>query len=192
MTSRKRLREEALVKEDLPVEKKIKHDVVESNLFKVSGNPLLNILRRLDKASAYAFGRTCKTYKDVLDICQTSSEFVCATAAKRGYLNVLKWARETGCYWDERTCASAAVGGHLDVLKWVINNGCPSDWRTCDGAAVGGHLDVLKWARKKGCPWNELTTLFAAQGGHMEIWTWAITHGCRDSAAEGDPAEIQT
>ena len=48
-------------------------------------------------------------------------------AAKYGHLEVLKWARENGCPWDEVTCAYAAKGGHLDVLKWARENGCPWD-----------------------------------------------------------------
>jgi hypothetical protein len=49
---------------------------------------------------------------------------------------VLKWARENGCPWDERTCANAAEGGHLEVLKWARANGCPWDEETCMYAAV--------------------------------------------------------
>ena len=44
---------------------------------------------------------------------------------KRGHLEVLKWARENGCQWNEWTCTNAAEGGHLDVLKWARENGCP-------------------------------------------------------------------
>jgi len=68
-------------------------------------------------------------------------------AAQRGHLEVLKWARENGCPWYEKTCAYAAAGGHLEVLKWARANGCPWDERTCTHAAEGGHLEVLKWAR---------------------------------------------
>ena len=39
-----------------------------------------------------------------------------------GHLEVLKWARENGCQWDEWTCATAAEGGHLEVLKWAREN----------------------------------------------------------------------
>jgi len=49
----------------------------------------------------------------------------------------------------------AAKGGHLEVLKWARENGCPWDEWTCAYAAEGGHLEVLKWARENGCPWDE-------------------------------------
>jgi hypothetical protein len=46
-------------------------------------------------------------------------------AAKGGHLEVLKWARENGCPWDELTCANAAERGHLGMLQWARANGCP-------------------------------------------------------------------
>jgi len=34
--------------------------------------------------------------------------------------------------WDEETCEEAASNGHPEVLKWACENGCPWDnkWRT--------------------------------------------------------------
>ena len=39
---------------------------------------------------------------------------------------LLRWARDNGCPWDERTCAAVAAGGNLEVLKWARENGCPA------------------------------------------------------------------
>ena len=72
----------------------------------------------------------------------------CETLARGGHLEVLRWAREHGCEWDEDTCASAADAGQLEVLRWVREHGCPWDLHTCARAAGGGHLEVLKWARR--------------------------------------------
>jgi hypothetical protein len=38
------------------------------------------------------------------------------------HLEVLQWARESGCPWDEKTCAQAALGGHLEVLQCAHEN----------------------------------------------------------------------
>ena len=46
------------------------------------------------------------------------------------------------------------AGGHLEVLKWARENDCPWDEYTCRAAAKGGHLETLKWARENGCPWD--------------------------------------
>lgn len=82
---------------------------------------------------------------------------------------VLKWARENSCPWDEEVCASAASGGHLALLKYCWAHRCPWNEYTCELAAEGGHLEVLKWARSKGCPWDEDVCAFAAEEGHMEV-----------------------
>jgi hypothetical protein len=78
-------------------------------------------------------------------------------AAERGYLSTLKCLRRQGRLCNNRLlCAYAARGGHLEVLKWARENGCPWDEKTCAHAARGGHLKVLKWARENGCPWDEI------------------------------------
>jgi hypothetical protein len=55
------------------------------------------------------------------------NETTCDWAAKRGYLQVLKWAREMGCAWTEATCIHAAEGGHMKLLLWACENQCPCD-----------------------------------------------------------------
>jgi hypothetical protein len=41
----------------------------------------------------------------------------CYHIARHGPLEVLQWAREHGCEWDEDTCMMAARGGQLDVQQ---------------------------------------------------------------------------
>jgi hypothetical protein len=62
-------------------------------------------------------------------------ENLCENAAKAGNLELLKWARESGCYLDEETCAFAASAGHLEVLKWARENGCEWDRNYCLASA---------------------------------------------------------
>ena len=31
------------------------------------------------------------------------------------------------CPWDSETCSHAAAGGHLEVLKWARDNDCEWD-----------------------------------------------------------------
>jgi hypothetical protein len=59
-------------------------------------------------------------------------------------------------------------GGHLEMLKWARENGCPWDEQTCYSAASGGHIEVLRWARENGCPWTESARLLAASKGYVE------------------------
>jgi hypothetical protein len=70
-------------------------------------------------------------------------------------LSMFQWAvANLNIYWQlTATCARIAEGGHLEVLQWAREHGCPWDERTCGAAAGGGHLEVLIWAREQGCPW---------------------------------------
>ena len=105
-------------------------------------------------------------------------KYLCEDAARGGHLEVLKWARENGCPWDERTCRGAAQGGQLEALKWARENGCPWDEKTCYYAAYGGQIEMLKWARENDCPWDVYTCLIAARRGHLEVLQWARENGC--------------
>ena len=51
-----------------------------------------------------------------------------------------------------RILVSAATGGHLEVLKWARENGCPWNEYDLSCAAEGGHIEVLKWARREWLP----------------------------------------
>ena len=84
------------------------------------------------------------------------------------------WLRERKFprWWSSWTCASAAKEGRLDILKWLRLLNCPWNSDTCVSAAEGGHLEILQWARSEGCPWTEKVCERAAEGGHLEILQW--------------------
>ncbi|SPN79848.1 Ankyrin repeat-containing protein [Brazilian cedratvirus IHUMI] len=75
---------------------------------------------------------------------------VCAWAAGRGLLEVLKWARANGFPWNVEVCNQAASSGHLEVLKWLIDNGCDCDDNICAWATTGDHLEILQWLIDNG------------------------------------------
>jgi hypothetical protein len=41
------------------------------------------------------------------------------------YLEMLQWAREHHCPWDQDTCQTAADYGNMELLRWAIEHGCP-------------------------------------------------------------------
>ena len=79
-------------------------------------------------------------------------------------------ARSYSGGWGIRVCHLAAAGGHLEVLIWAREHGCPWEeeepgeyddlvWTPycCALAAEGGHLEVLRWLRfgsTIACPWD--------------------------------------
>ena len=98
-----------------------------------------------------------------------------------GHLEVLQWARENGCPWDEETCSARlreatwrCFSGRVRTgargtrrrantrrgeATWRccsgrVRTGARGTRRTCENAAGGGHLEVLKWARENGCPFT--------------------------------------
>ena len=46
-------------------------------------------------------------------------------AANYGHLEVLQWAREHHCPWDEQTRQLAEHEGHLELLQWAVEQGAP-------------------------------------------------------------------
>jgi hypothetical protein len=44
-------------------------------------------------------------------------------------LDVLRWARQHDCPWDESTSEYAADHDELEVLRWLIEHGCPGGER---------------------------------------------------------------
>ena len=90
-----------------------------------------------------------------------------------GSVERLAFAEANGCPWGELTCASAAKGGYLDILRWARGHDCPWDVLSCAYAALGGHLEVLKWAREHHCPWGKQWTRgLAYDAGHEEVVRW--------------------
>lgn len=42
-----------------------------------------------------------------------------------GNLNILKWLRENGCPWDEKTWIIANEKKHLNIIEYLKENNCP-------------------------------------------------------------------
>ena len=62
----------------------------------------------------------------------------------RGHAEVLRWARENGCPWDQDTCYEAVNRGYVEVLRWARENGAP--WLAFDrdrAAEELGYTDDL-------------------------------------------------
>ncbi len=99
-------------------------------------------------------------------------------AAKNGWLNCLRYAHENGCPWDEHTTYGAVRNGYSYCLRYAHENDCPWDRTTTGIAAYLGHLNCIRYAYEHGCPWDEFTTYGAARYGHLECLRYAYEHGC--------------
>ena len=105
----------------------------------------------------------------------------CCAAARGGHLEVLMWLKEEGCPGYEKILAEARCRGFLDIVIWATENGCYEsldDTNYCRLAAEGGHLKTLKWLREHGFPWDCHTTFGAGILGHADVFFWAVENGC--------------
>ena len=68
-------------------------------------------------------------FDEFIILCSTENNndkyFICKESAKKGFLNLLKYAHKNGYHWYEDTCSLAAVKGHLECLKYAHENECP-------------------------------------------------------------------
>jgi len=115
---------------------------------------------------------------------------LCARAAARGALDVLKFLRSESrphgpCPWDGETCKQAAVHGHRALLAWVRSLGpgraCPWGCDLAAELASRGDLAMLMFVRKvlkPAAPWDVLTTELAAAAGKWFVVQWARKEGC--------------
>lgn len=144
------------------------------------------ILGALDDCSRVVSRFVARRFRDLVPLQKGERSFgvdVCAEAAKRGWLSVVKWARSQGAWWNERTFDAAVTGGNTQVISWLKANGCPWDAKACIKAARYGHLQVLESLFNNGVYWNDLrysqSKLFqvAIKGKHFHIIEWLISHG---------------
>jgi hypothetical protein len=103
----------------------------------------------------------------------------CEQVAFTNKLEFLKWAREVKqCEWDEWTINKAARKGYLEMLKYCFSNGCPCDEEeSCIQAAAGGHLDCLRFLFDKVKPSRDTekeAALQAAAYGHLDILKYFV------------------
>ena len=111
--------------------------------------------------------------------CSWLGDFEYRYAAEYGHLDCLRYAHENGCHWNEYTCIKAAQNGHLDCLKYAYENGCEWDEvDICMIVAEYGHLECLKYAHENGHSWDENTCSWAAGNGQLECLKYAHENGC--------------
>jgi hypothetical protein len=104
-------------------------------------------------------------------------DIICEEAARRGRVNVLKFARlDHDCHWDENTPRLAALGGHSQCLKFAYKNGCRFNAEVTRAAVRGGKLNCLRYLHEVvKCPWDEGSCIEAAEGALIACNTCAST-----------------
>lgn len=103
---------------------------------------------------------------------------LCDGASHQGYLEVLKWADETGHPIRNETISYSLSTGHLAVSKWLYKKGSTDFYYSPRNAIAGGHLDVVKWLHKKGHEFDAWECVAAIKEGQFDILKFLIENGC--------------
>ena len=106
---------------------------------------------------------------------------VCACAASKGHLEMLKYLHEEAkAPWDWRTAAWAADNGHLHILEYLVERNYDKfDEDACAYAAREGHLDCLKYLRETAkAPWNYLAVRDAHYYKQPECLQYLLDNNC--------------
>ena len=127
------------------------------------------IWRKLDRADLEVLRVAHNpTYEPIADIAYY--------AAKNGYLELIKWARN---HKDITYCVYPAIQyERVNILKWLKDENLIPDYiNVCDIASQGGSLNVVKWSRLNGIPWTRYTCEIAKLYNHLELLQWARDNG---------------
>lgn len=88
-------------------------------------------------------------------------------AAKKGKLDILKYAVENKCEWDPKTILTdACESGNLECVKFVKSLGVPWTKSAINKAASLDHLDIVTHSVENNCPWDEETYNLSAKESH--------------------------
>ena len=123
------------------------------------------------------------------------------SAAEKGHLHVLKWAKLNALDLPDNLVWCAANSVQFDIIKWAITeagfewNGAHEPWEdTFEMIALSGDVEIMQWAHDHGCTMSGSAFAYAACHGNLESLKWLQQHGvpmpesaeaCRVAAASG-------
>jgi hypothetical protein len=105
-------------------------------------------------------------------------ENVCAAAAGKNDVYLLKFLHENGCPWDAGTTQRAVDAKAMECLKYAHENGCAWNFHCCSLAAKHRSTTVLEYLYENGCPTRSDTIYSAAEKKSFECLKFAHEHGC--------------
>jgi hypothetical protein len=111
---------------------------------------------------------------------------ISAVLARRGKLELLRWAIEQGCPFDEHAILiSAASSGSIETTAWVkqLPNVEVNDY-AMTAAAGQGHTAMCEYLHAEQCPWDEQACEFAAEHCYENTLRWLHENGCPRNAEE--------
>lgn len=102
---------------------------------------------------------------------------ICTMAAADGNMHALIAASDRGFPCGEELCAIAAFRGHIDMLKWLHDRGVGWDKTTITMALLGQRLDCLNYAAENGCPMSSMAGFIQSNFCNAEFIGDVIRNG---------------
>jgi hypothetical protein len=105
-------------------------------------------------------------------------ERIAEFAAAGGSVDMLRWLKQKGVAFDEKTSEAAARKAHnLHVLAYLVEEGCSLHVHICDVAADKADLELLQWLHSRGCVLGVTTAAAAAEAGALHVLEWLQQQG---------------
>lgn len=100
-------------------------------------------------------------------------------AAEFGSFSVVKWMRESGCRWTERTLNLAVAKGSIEMLIWMKTQGCVMIETFLMEVTRHSRFDILDWFKAKKIPLNVFCYYGAVSSSRsIEMMTWLWENNC--------------
>lgn len=102
-----------------------KHEENDSNNFISNFNKKnLLLFNFLESYELNNLMHCCRYYSFLQPLIFKTAIVKCSRAA--AHLDILKWARQNACPWNEKTYLSAVTNGNKELLTWLEENNCPT------------------------------------------------------------------
>lgn len=98
-----------------------------------------------------------------------------------GSIEILECCRLYGLEWDPMFCTFAAKKGKLDILKWAVKNKCP--WKLDNNTLLeaiedGYNIEIIQFMAEIGAPLGTILYVRAVKHNRLDILNWLIQIKC--------------
>lgn len=104
------------------------------------------------------------------------------SAGEKGNIEIIKYMHKNGCYLDIDFCGTIVLMANLELLKWARENKCPWDENTfywATQSSIGQDfpndlIKILNYLKENNCPWDERTIIELSNHKSPIIQNWII------------------
>src|SRR4030042_3180469 len=98
--------------------------------------------------------------------------------AERGYLNILKWMKDSKYIVSARAFVGAASVGNIPILEWCRENKIETSEPALEAAAKKNRIDSFEWLKKHGYKFDLFVCEKASKHSQLGALQWLHENGC--------------